>query len=53
MTTRPVFIRSITNSKNDVLHRVRIGPVHDSNEIQQITQRLVAAKLGKPYPVTE
>ena len=53
MTTRPVFIRSITNSNNDVLHRVRIGPVHDSNEIQQITQRLVAAKLGQPYPVTD
>ena len=53
MTSRPVFIRSIKNSKNDILHRVRIGPVDDSNEIQQITQRLVAAKLGKPYTVTD
>lgn len=53
MTSRPVFIRSIKNSKNDILHRVRIGPVDDSNEIQQITQGLVAAKLGKPYTVTD
>ena len=53
MTTRPVFIRSIKNSKDDILHRVRIGPVYDSNEIQQITQRLIAAKMGKPYTVSD
>ena len=53
MTTRPVFVRSFTNSKSDVLHRVRIGPFSDSNEMQHITQRLIDAKLGRPYTVTD
>lgn len=52
MTDRPIFIRSITNSTNDVFHRVRIGPINDPIEIQQITQRLVAAKFGRPYTIS-
>ena len=52
MTDRPIFIRSITNSTNDVFHRVRIGPINDPIEIQQITERLVAAKFGRPYTIS-
>ena len=53
MTNRTVFIRSITSSGENVLHRVRIGPMHDPDEIQQITQSLVAADFGTPYTVSE
>jgi rare lipoprotein A len=52
MTDRPIFIRSITNSTNDVFHRVRIGPINDPIEIQQLTERLVAAKFGRPYTIS-
>lgn len=53
MTNRPVFIKSISNVNNAVLHRVRIGPVNDAGEIRRITQSVVAANLGSPYTVTE
>lgn len=53
MTERPVFIRSVNSLGNGVLHRVRIGPLNDPGEIQQIIQRVVAAELGSPYAVTE
>lgn len=53
MTNRPVFIRSVNNASSGVLHRVRIGPVNDPNEIRQISQSVVAANLGSPYTVTE
>ncbi|NKB34242.1 MAG: septal ring lytic transglycosylase RlpA family protein [Pseudomonadales bacterium] len=53
MTNRPVFIRSISNANNGVLHRVRIGPVNDAGEIRRITQSVVAANLGNPYTVAE
>jgi rare lipoprotein A len=53
MTNRPVFIKSINNTANGVLHRVRIGPVNDPGEIRRITQSVVAASLGSPYTVTE
>ncbi|MFN3165002.1 MAG: SPOR domain-containing protein, partial [Pseudohongiellaceae bacterium] len=52
MTRRPVFIRTV-NSSSGVLHRVRIGPVDDPAEIDQLTARVVAARLGRPYTVTE
>ncbi len=53
LTDRPVFIRSIRNSSNQTLHRVRVGPVNDPLEIQRLTQRVVAADLGSPYTVAE
>ncbi|GAB5497979.1 MAG: septal ring lytic transglycosylase RlpA family protein [Pseudohongiellaceae bacterium] len=52
MTQRPVIIRTV-NSASGVLHRVRIGPVDDPVEIDQLTARVVAARLGRPYTVTE
>jgi rare lipoprotein A len=53
MTDRPVFIRSVESQGKGVLYRVRVGPVNDPNEIQQITQSVVAANLGSPYTITE
>ena len=53
LTDRPVFIRSVSNASNGVLHRVRVGPVSDPGEIRQITQRVVAANLGSPYTITQ
>jgi rare lipoprotein A len=53
LTSLPVFIRSVDNQSNGVLHRVRVGPVSDPGQIRQITQRVVAANLGSPYTITE
>ena len=53
MTSRPVFIRSVPSQSSGVLHRVRIGPMADPGEIRSLTQRVVAAELGRPYTVTE
>ena len=53
ITSLPVFIQEIVNDERQVLHRVRVGPIENSDEIQSITQRVVAANLGSPYTVTE
>ncbi len=53
LTSRPVFIRSIASNTSQVLHRVRVGPIDDPRELQQISDSVVAAKLGSPYTVTE
>lgn len=53
LTDRPVFIRSVDTVNNGVMHRVRIGPLMDTNEIGRLSQRVSAANLGSPYTVTE
>jgi rare lipoprotein A len=53
ITSLPVFVQEVTNTSSQKLHRVRIGPIVDRNEIQNITERVVAANLGSPYTVTE
>lgn len=53
LTDRPVFIRSVDTLNNGVMHRVRIGPMTDTNEIGRLSQRVTAANLGSPYTVTE
>lgn len=53
MTNRPVHIRTVENGDGAVLHRVRIGPLRDSAEIQRLSASVVAANLGSPYTVTE
>jgi rare lipoprotein A len=53
LTDRPVFIRSVETVNNGVMHRVRIGPLMDTNEIGRLSQRVAAANLGSPYTVTE
>lgn len=53
MTAHQVFIRSVRTPDAGVLHRVRIGPIQDAREIQQLTRSVVAANLGRPYTVSE
>lgn len=53
LTDRPVFIRSVDTLNNGVMHRVRIGPMTDTNEMGRLSQRVTAANLGSPYTVTE
>lgn len=54
MTTRPVFIRSVeAAASRQSLHRVRVGPIADSGEIQTITDMMRAAGLDEPYVVDE
>jgi len=54
MTTRPVFIRSVEiGEQREIVHRVRVGPIPDADEISRITDSVVAADLGRPYTVRE
>ncbi len=53
LTSLPVVIRSLNTSNNRILHRVRVGPISDPDQIQRLGQSVVAAKLGSPYTVTE
>jgi rare lipoprotein A len=54
MTTRPVFIRSVQlTDSNEVIHRVRVGPIPNADEITRISNSVVAADLGRPYTVRE
>ncbi len=53
MTTRPVFIRSVQAQNSQQLHRVRVGPIADPQEIERITDMMIAADLGQPYMVDE
>ena len=53
LTSRPVFIGSVVSNSNQVLHRVRIGPIEDPGELRQLRDSVVAARLGTPYTVSE
>lgn len=53
ITVFPVFIQEITSNTAQILHRVRVGPIADSRDINDIRNRVVAANLGSPYTVTE
>lgn len=54
MTSRPVFIRSVEiGEERELIHRVRVGPIPDVDEISRITDSVVAADLGRPYTVRE
>jgi rare lipoprotein A len=54
LTSRPVFIRSVeTAGSQQTMHRVRVGPIPDSDELARITDSVVAADLGSPYTVRE
>lgn len=53
LTTRPVFIRSVQAQNSQQLHRVRVGPIADAQEIERITDMMIAADLGQPYMVDE
>lgn len=53
ITGHPVFIRSVKSGDNRMLHRVRVGPFDNQADIEQTSERVVAANLGSPYTVTE
>ena len=53
ITSFPVFIQEVVNDASQRLHRVRVGPISDDREIKNITDRVVAANLGRPYTITE
>ena len=53
ITSLPVFIWTVNTSNNKILHRVRVGPISDSGQIQRVRESVVAANLGSPYTVTE
>mgnify|MGYP001815715859 CR=1 FL=1 len=53
LTTLPIFIQQVVNNSNQVLHRVRVGPIVDNFEISNITEQVIAANLGSPYTVME
>lgn len=54
LTSRPVFIRSVeTADSRQTMHRVRVGPIPDVDELARITDSVVAADLGSPYTVRD
>lgn len=54
LTGMPVIIRSVSGQNaNQQLHRVRVGPISDSREIERISELMQSANLGQPYVVEE
>ena len=53
MIISPVLVSSMKDSVGKVLYRVRIGPIDDPAELKKITEQLVSADLGRPYPVRQ
>lgn len=53
ITSLPVFIQAMDTDSGQTLHRVRVGPILDTDEIRAITERVVAADLGSPYTVAD
>ncbi len=51
LTNAPVFINSVVRNQQ-VLHRVRMGPVPDQNEIEHLQERVRLANLGRPALVS-
>jgi len=53
-TSLPVFIRSDEDQKTgSLLHRVRMGPVNETMDLQGLIRLLVDAGLGAPFRVTQ
>lgn len=53
LTSRQVRIEQLSTGAGRRLHRVRIGPLSDPNEIDALRQRIASAQLGSPYLVRE
>lgn len=53
LTRRGVRIEEISTSEGRRLHRVRVGPLSDPDEINMLKQRIASANLGSPYLVTD
>lgn len=50
MVTAPVFISSVVH-REQVLHRVRLGPIDSASEAAQVEQNVRLARLGDPKRV--
>ena len=50
---RPVFINTMKDPTGKTLFRVRIGPIDDPAELENISRELEAADFGMPYPVRQ
>lgn len=51
MTTAPVFVSSVVHQEQ-ILHRVRLGPIDSADEAAQLEQSVRLANLGNPRRVT-
>ena len=49
----PVFINTMKDPTGKTLYRVRVGPIGDPTELENISRKLVAADFGMPYPVRQ
>ena len=49
----PVFINTMKDPSGKTLYRVRVGPIGDPVELENISRKLVAANFGMPYPVRQ
>ena len=47
----PVFINTMKDPTGKTWYRVRVGPIGDPAELENISRELVAADFGMPYPV--
>lgn len=51
MTGLPVIIASDANDSGTVLHKVRVGPLADNEDVQRLIDSVVNAQLGNPFKV--
>ncbi|PCJ40883.1 MAG: septal ring lytic transglycosylase RlpA family lipoprotein [SAR86 cluster bacterium] len=50
----PAFIRSDDNTgANNILHRVRLGPLNETIQLDNLIQRIIDAGLGTPFRVRQ
>ncbi len=54
ITEIPVFIRSdASNTAENILHRVRLGPLNETIQLETLIQRIIDAGLGMPFRVRQ
>lgn len=54
LTQLPAFIRSEMSSTSDaVLHRVRLGPLNETIELDGLIQSIIEAGFGRPFRVRQ
>ncbi len=54
ITELPAFIRSDANQgSNNILHRVRLGPLNETIQLDNLIQKIIDAGLGIPFRVRQ
>ncbi len=54
LTELPTFIRSEANpGSNNILHRVRLGPLNETIQLDTLIQKIIDAGLGTPFRVRQ